>query len=83
MVSGVAVTDVAVQAVLTFSMTTDVPVEPAFICLCCRRSTAAYIYMQIYIYTETHIYITHAFLHLSLAMFTLLRFLNVALKKNF
>lgn len=36
-VAGVAVTGVATLAVDALPMTTDVPVEPAFVCLCCRE----------------------------------------------
>ena len=36
-VAGVAVTDAAVRAVLTLPVSTDVPAQPAFICLCFKR----------------------------------------------
>lgn len=59
MVAGVTVTDVAVQAVLTLSMTTNVTAQPTFICLCFKEGTqsgpASYIYIYMHIYIDRYI----------------------------
>lgn len=54
MVARIAVTDVTIQAVLTFSMTTNVSAQPAFICLCFREETKSHIiYIWTCIYMDT------------------------------